>query len=409
MTERDQIRGEVLMIVREEYLNKLISLKDKQLIKVVTGMRRSGKSTLFMLYRDYLLSNGVSSRQIQFYNFEDADNEELSDYKVLHEHIKARLVKNKMNYIFLDEIQNVPSFEKAVDSLFIKENVDLYITGSNAYMLSGELATLLSGRYIEIRMQPLSLKEYSTAFPNLGASELFRQYIANSSFPYTIELIDDPKNVRDYLDGLYNTVIVKDISDRKKMTDIRQLKRVFRFMADNIGNLVSIKKISDTMSADKQDISTHTVESYLSYLEESFLLYSVPRYDIKGKDYLRTGEKYYLADVAFRSLLLGDKKQDYGHVLENIVYLELRRRGYQIFVGKSGNQEVDFVAFKGADTENYQVALSVLDEQTLKRELGALESIADHNPKFLITLDPFPVTSHNGIKQINALDWLLKK
>lgn len=397
------------MIAREEYLNKLISLKDKQLIKVVTGMRRSGKSTLFTLYRDYLLSNGVSSRQIQFYNFEDADNEELSDYKVLHEHIKARLVKNKMNYIFLDEVQNVPSFEKAVDSLFIKENVDLYITGSNAYMLSGELATLLSGRYIEIRMQPLSLKEYSTAFPNLGASELFRQYIANSSFPYTIELIDDPKNVRDYLDSLYNTVIVKDISDRKKMTDTRQLKRVFRFMADNIGNLVSIKKISDTMSADKQDISTHTVESYLSYLEESFLLYSVPRYDIKGKDYLRTGEKYYLADVAFRSLLLGDKKQDYGHVLENIVYLELRRRGYQIFVGKSGNQEVDFVAFKGADTEYYQVALSVLDEQTLKRELGALESIADHNPKFLITLDPFPVTSHNGIKQINALDWLLQK
>lgn len=397
------------MIAREEYLNKLISLKDKQLIKVVTGMRRSGKSTLFTLYRDYLLSNGVSSRQIQFYNFEDADNEELSDYKVLHEHIKARLVKNKMNYIFLDEVQNVPSFEKAVDSLFIKENVDLYITGSNAYMLSGELATLLSGRYIEIRMQPLSLKEYSTALPNLGASELFRQYIANSSFPYTIELIDDPKNVRDYLDGLYNTVIVKDISDRKKMTDTRQLKRVFRFMADNIGNLVSIKKISDTMSADKQDISTHTVESYLSYLEESFLLYSVPRYDIKGKDYLRTGEKYYLADVAFRSLLLGDKKQDYGQVLENIVYLELRRRGYQIFVGKSGNQEVDFVAFKGADTEYYQVALSVLDEQTLKRELGALESIADHNPKFLITLDPFPVTSHNGIKQINALDWLLKK
>ncbi|MBR1778561.1 MAG: ATP-binding protein [Alphaproteobacteria bacterium] len=397
------------MIAREEYLNKLISLKDKQLIKVVTGMRRSGKSTLFALYRDYLCSNGVSSRQIQFYNFEDADNEELSDYKVLHEHIKTHLVKDKMNYVFLDEIQNVPSFEKAVDSLFIKENVDLYITGSNAYMLSGELATLLSGRYIEIQMQPLSLKEYSSAFPNMGETELFRQYIANSSFPYTIELIKDPKNVRDYLDSLYNTVIVKDISDRKKMTDTRQLKRVFRFMADNIGNLVSIKKISDTMSADKQDISTHTVESYLSYLEESFLLYSVSRYDIKGKDYLRTGEKYYLADVAFRSLLLGDKKQDFGRVLENIVYLELKRRGCQIFVGKSGNQEVDFVTFKGEDTEYYQVALSVLDEQTLKRELSALESISDHNPKFLITLDPFPVISHNGIKQINALDWLLKK
>ena len=208
--------GEILMIAREEYLNKLISLKDKQLIKVVTGMRRSGKSTLFTLYRDYLRSNGVSSRQIQFYNFEDADNEELLDYKVLHEHIKTHLVKDKMNYVFLDEIQNVTSFEKAVDSLFIKENVDLYITGSNAYMLSGELATLLSGRYIEIQMQPLSLKEYSSAFPNMGETELFRQYIANSSFPYTLELINDPKNVRDYLDSLYNTVIVKDIPIGKK-------------------------------------------------------------------------------------------------------------------------------------------------------------------------------------------------
>ena len=396
------------MIVRQTYLNKLVSLKDKQIIKVITGMRRSGKSTLFSLYRDYLLENGILEKQIQFYNFEDADNDDLLDYKILHDHIKLQLIQGKMNYIFLDEIQNVPFFEKAVDSLFVKENVDLYITGSNAYLLSGELATLLSGRYIEIQMQPLSLKEYASAFPNMGETELFRQYVTNSSFPYAIELIDDPKNVRDYLDGIYNTVIVKDISDRKKMTDTRQLKRVFRFIADNIGNLVSIKKISDTMSADKQEISTHTVESYLSYLEESFLLYSVSRYDIKGKDYLRTGEKYYLADVAFRSLILGDKKQDFGRVLENIVYLELRRRGYRVFIGKTGNQEVDFVAFKGTDTEYYQVSLSVLDENTLKRELSALESISDHNPKFLITLDPLPITSHNGIKQINILDWLLK-
>lgn len=397
------------MITRTEYLNKLISLKDKRLIKIVTGIRRCGKSTLFEQYQEYLLNNGVLPEQIQSINFEDADNDRLLNYKVLHEYIKSRLIPDKMNYIFLDEIQNVPEFQKAVDSLYIRKNADLYITGSNAYLLSGELATLLSGRYIEIKMQPLSFKEYVSAFANSNRSELFSQYIANSSFPYTIELLDDVKNVRDYLDGLYNTIIVKDISDRKKLTDTQQLKRVYRFAADNIGNLVSIKKISDTMSADKQEISTHTVENYLTYLEESYLLYSVSRYDIKGRDYLRTGEKYYLADVAFRYLLLGDKKQDYGHILENVVYLELIRRGYQVFIGKTGNQEVDFVAFKGTDLEYYQVSLSVLNENTLKRELSALESISDHNPKYLLTLDALPVTSHNGIKQINVLDWLLDK
>ncbi len=397
------------MITRTEYLNKLISLKDKRLIKIVTGIRRCGKSTLFEQYQEYLLNNGVLPEQIQSINFEDADNDRLLNYKVLHEYIKSRLIPDKMNYIFLDEIQNVPEFQKAVDSLYIRKNADLYITGSNAYLLSGELATLLSGRYIEIKMQPLSFKEYVSAFANSNRSELFSQYIANSSFPYTIELLDDVKNVRDYLDGLYNTIIVKDISDRKKLTDTQQLKRVYRFAADNIGNLASIKKISDTMSADKQEISTHTVENYLTYLEESYLLYSVSRYDIKGRDYLRTGEKYYLADVAFRYLLLGDKKQDYGHILENVVYLELIRRGYQVFIGKTGNQEVDFVAFKGTDLEYYQVSLSVLDENTLKRELSALESISDHNPKYLLTLDALPVTSHNGIKQINVLDWLLDK
>lgn len=397
------------MITRTEYLNKLISLKDKRLIKIVTGIRRCGKSTLFEQYQEYLLNNGVLPEQIQSINFEDADNDRLLNYKVLHEYIKSRLIPDKMNYIFLDEIQNVPEFQKAVDSLYIRKNADLYITGSNAYLLSGELATLLSGRYIEIKMQPLSFKEYVSAFANPNRSELFSQYIANSSFPYAIELLDDVKNVRDYLDGLYNTIIVKDISDRKKLTDTQQLKRVYRFAADNIGNLASIKKISDTMSADKQEISTHTVENYLTYLEESYLLYSVSRYDIKGRDYLRTGEKYYLADVAFRYLLLGDKKQDYGHILENVVYLELIRRGYQVFIGKTGNQEVDFVAFKGTDLEYYQVSLSVLDENTLKRELSALESISDHNPKYLLTLDALPVTSHNGIKQINVLDWLLDK
>lgn len=395
------------MLNRPLYLNRLISLKDKQLIKIITGIRRCGKSALFELFQDYLLQNGVSKQQIQSINFEENDNEDLQNYKLLYQHIKKNLVPDKMNYIFLDEIQNVPEFQKTVDSLYIQKNVDLYVTGSNAYLLSGELATLLSGRYIEINMLPLSFKEYSQAFPNVSKSDLFPNYIQNSSFPYAIQLQDDPSSLYQYLDGIYNTILIKDIANRKKMTDTSQLHRIVRFMADNIGNITSIKKISDTMKSDRQDIAPHTVDTYLTALKESFILYAASRYDVKGKEYLKTGEKYYLADVGLRYMLLGNKAQDFGHILENIVYLELLRRGYKVYVGKVGTQEVDFIALKGTDTEYYQVSLSVLDKNTLQRELSPLEKILDHNPKFLLTLDALPVSSHNGIKQINALDWLL--
>lgn len=395
------------MLNRPLYLNRLISLKDKQLIKIITGIRRCGKSALFELFQDYLLQNGVSRQQIQSINFEENDNEDLQNYKLLYQHIKKNLVPDKMNYIFLDEIQNVPEFQKTVDSLYIQKNVDLYVTGSNAYLLSGELATLLSGRYIEINMLPLSFKEYSQAFPNISKSDLFPNYIQNSSFPYAIQLQDDPSSLYQYLDGIYNTILIKDIANRKKMTDTSQLHRIVRFMADNIGNITSIKKISDTMKSDRQDIAPHTVDTYLTALKESFILYAASRYDVKGKEYLKTGEKYYLADVGLRYMLLGNKAQDFGHILENIVYLELLRRGYKVYVGKVGTQEVDFIALKGTDTEYYQVSLSVLDKNTLQRELSPLEKILDHNPKFLLTLDALPVSSHNGIKQINALDWLL--
>lgn len=395
------------MLNRPLYLNRLISLKDKQLIKIITGIRRCGKSALFELFQDYLLQNGVSKQQIQSINFEENDNEDLQNYKLLYQHIKKNLVPDKMNYIFLDEIQNVPEFQKTVDSLYIQKNVDLYVTGSNAYLLSGELATLLSGRYIEINMLPLSFKEYSQAFPNVSKSDLFPNYIQNSSFPYAIQLQDDPSSLYQYLDGIYNTILIKDIANRKKMTDTSQLHRIVRFMADNIGNITSIKKISDTMKSDRQDIAPHTVDTYLTALKESFILYAASRYDVKGKEHLKTGEKYYLADVGLRYMLLGNKAQDFGHILENIIYLELLRRGYKVFVGKVGTQEVDFIALKGTDTEYYQVSLSVLDKNTLQRELSPLEKILDHNPKFLLTLDALPVSSHNGIKQINALDWLL--
>ena len=398
------------MIKRDEYLDKLISLKDKQIIKVITGIRRCGKSTLFDLYEEYLLNNGVSSKQIIHLNFEESDDESYKDIKThtdLYNYVKDKLVKDKMTYVILDEIQLIPDFQKAVNALFVKKNVDLYITGSNSFILSGELATLLSGRYMEIKVYPFSLKEYLQAHPNLSKSDLFQKYITDSSFPFTLALNENRRNILDYLDALFNTIIVKDIAIRRNLMDTSALKRVAKFMSANIGNLVSIKKIADTMSSDGQDISTHTVESYLSSLKDCFFLYSVSRYDIKGKEYLKPGEKYYISDIAMRNMLIGQKPQDYGHVLENIVYLELLRRGYEVFVGKVGDLEVDFTAIRGQDVEHYQVAWTAIEEKTLKRELQSLEQINDHNPKFLLTMDYIPVTSHNGIKQINVLDWLL--
>ena len=395
------------MISRKQYLDRLISLKDKQIIKVVTGIRRCGKSTLFVLYQDYLLSNGIEQSQIQSINFEDLNFSELTDLKKLHAHLLENLHKNKKNYIFLDEIQNVPDFQKVVDSLFIRKNIDIYITGSNAFIMSGELATLLSGRYIEIKMMPLSFFEYQLHYKSNNLSSLYVDYITKSSFPYTLMLEGDKQNIRSYLEGIYNTILVKDIADRKKLIDISQLQRVIRFMAYNIGNLVSIKKIADTMTSDGQKISTHTVEDYLESLMQAYVFYQVNRYDVKGKELLKTGAKYYIADIALRYLLLADKKQDYGHILENVVYLELVRRGYLVYVGKVDTQEVDFVAIRNDTIEYYQVALTVLDESTLERELRPLVKISDNNPKTLLTMDILPNTNHNGIWQKNVLNWLI--
>ena len=397
------------MIERKEYLNTLIDFKDKHIIKVLTGIRRCGKSTLFILFQNYLLNNGVNKEQIISINFEDIDYEELLDYKALYKYIKERLIPNKMNYIFLDEIQNVPNYQKAVDSLFIKNNVDLYLTGSNAYLLSGEIATLLSGRYIEIQMLPLSFKEYVSYFNDkTDLSRKYTDYLINSSFPYTLELNEKKKNIREYLGEIYSTVVLKDIIARKNINDVFMLESIIRFMFDNIGNLCSIKKIADTMTSDGRKITSPTVENYLSALVDSYILYKVRRYDIKGKQYLKTGEKYYVVDIGLRYYLLGTKKVDMGHILENIIYLELLRRGYEIYIGKVGSTEVDFIVINDEGIEYYQVALTVHDEKTLERELYPLNSISDHNPKYLLTLDDDPPTSHNGIKQLNAIDWLLK-
>lgn len=398
------------MIQRQEYLDSLISFRDKKLIKVVTGIRRCGKSTLFELYQDYLRSDGVANERIITVNLEEGEYDEIENYKQLYNYVNERIVPDKRMYIFLDEVQRVIDFQKCVDSLYVKRNCDVYITGSNAYLLSGELATLLSGRYVEIKMLPLSFKEYVSNFPyDANPERLYADYIQNSSFPYALE-IPKIKIRRQYLQSIYDTIVLKDIVARKKFPDIAMLKSVTRFMFDNIGNLCSTKKIADTMTSAGRKISVHTVESYLTALTDSFILYQIGRYDIKGKQYLKTGDKYYIADIGLRYALLGTKEADMGHILENIVFLELLRRGYEIYIGKVGNVEVDFIAIGNEGEEYYQVAYTVIDPdgETLRRELAPLLAIRDHNPKYLLSMDNTPLTSHNGIKQLNVLDWLLK-
>lgn len=394
------------MIDRPIYLKELISFKDKNLIKVITGIRRCGKSTLFDLYTNYLLENGIKEEQIIRINLEDADFDFIQSYKELYEYVKSKLVKDKQNYVLIDEVQNVTEFQKACDSLYIKKNVDLYITGSNAYLLSGELATLLSGRYIEIKMLPLSFKEYISYVGETDLQQKYLDYITKSSFPYASNL-ESQKAIRVYLEGIYNTIIIKDIVTRKNISDVSSLESIIKFMFDNIGNLCSSTKISNTITNMGKATSVPTIENYLTALVDSFILYKVNRYDIKGKQYLTTGVKYYLADIGLRYFLLGSKKADEGHILENIVYLELLRRGYEVYIGKVNEGEVDFIAVNEKGEEYYQVAYTVREEKTLERELSCLESIKDHNPKYLLTMDVTPYTSHNGIKQINVLNWLL--
>jgi predicted AAA+ superfamily ATPase len=399
------------LIQRPEYLKTLSGFKDKRLIKIITGIRRCGKSTLFELYRNHLLKTGVSPRQIISLNFEDPDTEDLRGYKGLYNYIKGRLLPGKMNYVFLDEIQNVAEYERAADGLFIKKNVDLYLTGSNAFMLSGEIATLLSGRYVEIHMLPLSFKEYvSAAGKQQDIQTLYTRYLTESSFPYARELAGDPARLKEYLGGIYNTIILKDVVARKKIADPLMLESVVRFMFHNIGNLVSVTNIANTMKSANRSVSVHTLENYLSALTDAYIFYKAGRYDIKGKEFLKTGGKYYIADIGLRYYLLGTKNPNLGSILENIIYLELLRRGNRVFVGKAGTAEVDFVTEPLAgDAEYYQLALSVRDENTLRRELAPLDAIKDHNPKYLVTLDPDPPASHNGIRQVNAVKWLLER
>ena len=411
----------MIRIDRKEYLDFLVKSKDRQIIKVVSGVRRCGKSTLFEIYKDFLLENGVEKNQIISINFEDMDYEELTDYKKLYEYIKSKMIGDKKNYIFLDEIQHVDKFEKVVDSLFIKENTDLYITGSNAYFMSSELATLLSGRYIELKMLPLSFKEYYQAkleYEKLEQKEnrisktliqYYNEYIVNSSFPYTLQLDSDLKNIHEYLSGIYNSVLLKDIVARLKISDVMRLESVVKYIFDNIGNLTSLSKIGNTLTSMGRKTDAKTIEKYIRGLTDSLLVHEVSRYNIKGKEFLSTLSKYYVADLGLRQMILGNRNIDMGHILKNIIYLELIRRKGNVYVGQFDKNEIDFVVINSNEIEYYQVALTVLDENTLKRELDAFKNIKDNYPKYLITLDDVMVnTDYDGIKVVNALEWLLR-
>ena len=404
-----------MLIRREEYLETLRQLKDKNLIKVITGLRRVGKSTLLQLFQEELRDRGIADKHIISYNFEDPVYRDRLDWGTLYDEINGKLDDDAMNYVFLDEVQTVPNFEKLVDGLFIKKNVDLYITGSNAFLLSGELATLLSGRYISTNVLPLSLREYQEIHPEMSPRDLFDSYMQSSAMPEAVSLaIDAPNLVNKYLLDIFETIVNKDIKDRYTIRDMENFNRVTRFALDNVGSFVSSSSIADALNAGTANgsaISHKTVANYLDYLVESFFLYKTDRYDIKGKKLLKTQDKYYAIDLGFRSALVsGRVDADLGHKLENIVYLELRRRNIgDIWVGKHDDHEVDFVVQNPqGEREYYQVAWTAASDSTLERELKPLEAINDNFQKYLITTDPGNTTI-DGIRRINVIDWLLEE
>lgn len=398
------------LIQREKYLEFLRRHKDQDVIKVVSGVRRCGKSTLFELFKQELLTSGVKANQIISINFEDLEFEPLQEYHALHEYIVERLILETPMYVFLDEVQHVPQFEKVVGSLFIKPNVDIYITGSNAYFMSSDIATLLTGRYVQVEMLPLSFKEFHSAYSqqNLSDMDLYNLYIEHSSFPRLVHVEDD-ESIDEYLESILNTVILKDIVTRLKITDVPLLLDIIKYLLANIGSLINPTKIANTLTSYGRKTDNKTVEKYLQGLKDGLLIYEVNRFDVKGKALLQRNAKYYVVDSAFRKFLLSRTDSDRGHILENIVYLELIRRGYRVYVGHLQNGEIDFVAKKPHRLEYYQVSYSVMEDTTLRRELSPLEKLDDNYPKYLLTMDVLHKTdNHNGIEQKNVLDWLLE-
>lgn len=404
------------LIERKEYTDKLLSYKDKDVIKVVTGLRRSGKSTLLDMLRDRLIVTGVSPAQTQLYNYELPENFLNKSWDTIYFEIKSNLQADKANYIFLDEIQNIASFEKLVDGLYATKNVDVYITGSNANLLSGELATLLSGRYIEISILPYSFAEYLESrgidYTNkyLNFETLFYEFVNETSLPKGVELRTEGYDIiYGYLEALYSTIIEKDITQRHKINDKRAFNNVIKFVASNIGSQMSPSSISKALKADNQSVHHSTVEKFISYLVESFVFYCVNRFDIKGKKQLATQEKYYLVDVGLLNVLVGrERTSDRGHILENVVYLELLRRGYKVWTGTLRNAEIDFtVKNRDGEIEYYQVSWEMSNAETERREFAPFEKVKDNYPKFLLSTESFP-QSRDGIIHKNVFEWLLE-
>lgn len=398
------------MIERKEYLDALRRWRDKHVIKVITGIRRCGKSTLMELFQEELRRDGVPEERIIAINLEDYSHIALRDPMKLHAYIVEHADKTEKTYVFLDEIQNVADFPPMIDSLFLRKNLDLYLTGSNAYMLSGELATHLSGRYVTVDMLPLSFAEYvQWTGDQHDLSRKYREYLETSSFPYATELGGNRKAIEEYLSGIYHTVVLKDVIGRLKSADPMMLESILRFVYSSAGSPISTKKIADTLTSEGRKVDVRTVEKYLTAFLDSYIVYQAKRYDIRGKQHLKTLEKYYAVDIGLRYFLLGRSHVDTGHLLENVVYLELLRRGYQVFVGKWDELEVDFVAVHQEGTLYVQVAATVRDENTLQRELRPLQRINDHYPKIILTLDDDPNADYAGIRRLNALEWLLGK
>lgn len=406
------------MVQRHDYLDQLKKWKDQKIIKVITGIRRCGKSTLLELYREYLKTQNVTNDQIISINFEELEYEELLNYKALYNFIKERLHKTKTTYIFLDEIQQVENFQKAVDSLYVKDNVDIYITGSNAYLLSGELATLLSGRYIEINMLPLSFAEFCELRSGTDKETLFAEYMQNGGLPYIASLGNNIDMIDTYLEGIYNTIIIKDIEERgrrkekdpnkRKISDLTLLKNVSKFLASSIGSPISVKSIADYVTSSGRRISQNTIDDYVDALVEPYIFYPAERYDVLGKQLLKKNQKMYIVDLGLRRHLLARQRYDLGFSLENIIFFELLRRGYSVNIGKVGITEVDFIARKNDNIHYYQVTASMLEESTFNREMAPLRNINDNYPKTIITLDRFTLGNYDGIEVVNAIDWLLR-
>lgn len=405
------------MVQREEYLQKLILWRDEQVIKVVTGIRRCGKSTLLAQFQAYLKDDGVEDRQIVSLNFEELENEELLDYRTLYQALTARLCPDKTTYIFLDEVQKVPEFEKVVDSLYVKDRVDIYITGSNSYMLSGELATLLSGRYVELSILPLSFREYCQLQPSGEKDALFAAFLQDGGFPYIASMNRSKEKVDMYLEGIYNTIIIKDIEERqrrrdtdpnrRKVTDIALLKAIAKFLAGSVGNPISVKGIADYITSTGRKVSQNTVADYIEVLSEAFVFYPAERFDVIGKQLMKMNQKLYIVDLGIRRYLLSRRDYDLGFSLENVVYLELLRRGYGVNGGRVGNTEVDFVAKKDDRYHYFQVTATMLDPATFEREITPLRNIRDNYPKTILTLDRMTLGNYDGIEAVNAVDWLL--